>query len=69
MEAQGKRFTDTKEFYDLVADFERMFKGERMDKEKKELYYLGVFYHSGETNKLFKAFLSGYQLGRSYYMN
>jgi hypothetical protein len=63
------RFTNTKEFYDLRNDFERIFKGERMDRENKEMYEKGAFYQNGQTNNLFKAFLSGYQLGRINYMN
>jgi hypothetical protein len=63
------RFTETKEFYDLRENFERFFKGERMDREAKELYEKGAFYQNGQTNNLFKAFLSGYQLGRLNYMN
>jgi len=68
MSNTGKHFTDTAEFYELVKDFERIFSTEKLDKEAKELYKKGHFYQSGETNKLFNAFLNGYQVGRSVYM-
>lgn len=66
---KATRFTNTKEFYDLRDSFERAFVGERMDREAKEMHEKGAFYQSGQTNNLFKAFLSGYQLGRVNYMN
>lgn len=62
-------FTDTKEFYDLLSDFEKIYKHMRLDREKKEFYTRGAFYQSGETNTTFKAFLHGYQLGRANYMH
>jgi hypothetical protein len=62
------RFTDTKEFYDLRAVFEKTYGSERLDRESKELYSKGVYYQSGTTNNLFKAFLNGYQAGRVSYM-
>jgi hypothetical protein len=62
------KFTDTKEFYELVKDFERIFSTERLDREAKEMNSKGAFYQSGETNKLFKAFMNGYQVGRAVYM-
>jgi hypothetical protein len=54
----------TKEHYDLMAQFEREFKGMRLDKEDKELWHKGIIYQNGETNNLFDAFRRGYSLGK-----
>lgn len=55
---------DTKEHYDLMAQFEKDFKGFRMDREeKKELWKIGAVYQDGTTNNLFKAYRMGYSLG------
>ena len=61
-------FTETKEFYELVKDFEKIFSSERLDKEPKELHKSQVFYQDGNVNKMFIAFMHGYQVGRIAYM-
>lgn len=55
----------TKEHYELISEFERNFKGIRLDKEKnKELWKKGHVYENGETNSLFLAFRLGYSVGK-----
>lgn len=56
----------TKEHYDLLAQFERTFHGERLDKEPQELWSIGQIYQSGEINKLFLAYRMGYAFGKIY---
>lgn len=54
-----------KEHYDLMDQFEREFRGHRMDREKdKGLWVSGHVYECGETNALFLAFRRGYSLGK-----
>lgn len=55
----------TKEHYDLMAQFEKEFRGLRMDKEDKELWPKGRIYASGETDMIFDAYRRGYALGKS----
>lgn len=56
----------TKEHYDLMAQFERTFQNERLDRETdKELWIKGRIYQSGETNKLFLAYRLGYAFGKA----
>jgi hypothetical protein len=56
---------NTKEHYDLMAQFEKEFKHCRLDRERdKELWKAGQVYENGETNELFKAYRIGYTLGR-----
>ena len=55
----------TKEHYDLMAQFERVYKGLRFDREvDKNLWKMGYVYQSPETNKLFLAFRMGYSYGK-----
>lgn len=58
----------SKEHYDLIAQFEREFKG-RFDKEPKELWVKGHVYQSGEMNDKFTIFRKGYALGKSGLLN
>ncbi len=62
-------FSETKEFYDLLAAFEKIYSYLRLDKESKSMYRNGAFYQNGEANHLFKAFMHGYQVGRITYMS
>jgi hypothetical protein len=50
----------TKEFYDLLAQFEKTYKQERLDREDKVWWAEGHVYQNGYTNDLFKAFQLGY---------
>lgn len=53
----------TQEHYDLMDMFEREFKGERMDRENKQLWENGHIYQNGQTNALFLAYRKGYSFG------
>lgn len=53
----------TKEYYEVIAEFEKSFKG-RFDKEPMELWKKQRIYQDGNLNELFKAFLLGYSLGK-----
>ncbi len=55
---------NTKEHHDLMAKFERDFKGERFDKENKELWTKGRIYQNGNVNNLFLAYRMGYAFGK-----
>lgn len=57
----------TKEFYDLIAIFEKskIAYGRRLDKENKQDWNRKVYYQDGETNRLFIAFVEGYALAKS----
>lgn len=52
----------SQEHYDLIAQFDRQFKGWRLDKEPKTLWPRGVIYQDGHVNQLFDAFRKGYAL-------
>lgn len=54
----------TQEHYDLMAHFERQFKGHRLDREDKSQWPRQHIYQCGETNQLFLAFRRGYSLGK-----
>lgn len=60
----------TKEHDDIFKNFEKNFSHLRLDKEKNpELRRKGSIYESGETNKLYQAFILGYSFGRVNYLN
>lgn len=52
----------SQEHYELMANFERAFKGKRFDKEPKDLWPRGIVYQDGHVNELFDAFRKGYAL-------
>ena len=52
----------SKEYYDLMAAFERDFKGRRLDREDKSFWPKGIIYQDGHVNDLFLA----YRMGASY---
>ncbi|MFA5378286.1 MAG: hypothetical protein WC455_21205 [Dehalococcoidia bacterium] len=54
----------TKEHYDLIAQFERTFKGERLDKEPKDIWSNGRIYQDGKVNSMFLAYRLGYSYGK-----
>ena len=54
----------TKEHYELLAAFEKEFKGRRLDKEDKGDWARGIIYQDGHTNELFLVFRKGYALGQ-----
>lgn len=55
----------SQEHYDLMNNFENIFKGNRFDKEPKEMWKMGVVYQDGKVNELFKAFRQGYALHKA----
>ncbi len=59
----------TKEFYDILENFEKNFYHMRLDKEPEEYWRRGQVYQNGETNNAYSAYIQGYSLGRVVYMN
>jgi len=69
----GELKVGSKRWYEILDDFERSSKkgsfipNLRYDRVgRDEDVPAGVFYHSGETNKIFHAFLLGYNIGEYY---
>lgn len=58
----------TKEFDEILANFEKNFNYLRLDKESEELWRTGNIYQNGETNNAYRAYIYGYSLGRAVYM-
>ena len=56
---------NTAEHIDLMAMFEKEFRGRRLDRESKELWPMQRIYQNGETNELFLAYRRGYSLGKA----
>jgi len=54
----------SKEYHELMAQFEKEFKGWRLDKENKELWQRGIVYEDGHLNEIFKAYQKGYAFGK-----
>lgn len=54
----------SQEHIDLMAMFERIYKG-RMDKEEKALWRMGRIYQDGQINELFLAFRQGAAYGKA----
>lgn len=55
----------TKEHEDLLAMFEREFKGQRFDREPKDIWPMGRIYQDGQLNDLFLAYRRGYAYGKA----
>jgi hypothetical protein len=55
----------SQEFYDLIAMFDREYKGSRLDKEAKEMWPKGYVYQHGEVNNLFLAYRKGFAYGKA----
>lgn len=55
----------TKEHQEIMAQFEKQFKGFRFDKEAKSDWKRGIIYQDGKTNELFGVFRSGYAFGKA----
>jgi hypothetical protein len=51
--------------YDLMTMFEKLFKGNRLDREEKEWWPKGRIYQDGKVNELFLAFRHGAEYGRT----
>lgn len=54
----------TKEHQDLMAQFEKQFKGERFDKEPKNSWSRGIIYQDGHVNAMFLGYRMGYAYGK-----
>lgn len=55
-----------KEHYDLMAHFERVFRGEgRLDREPPEMWPKGYIYQDATINRLFLAYRKGYAYGKA----
>lgn len=56
----------TKEHYDLIAHFEKLFShAGRLDKEERKYWARGHVYQHGEVNELFRAFSKGHAYGQA----
>lgn len=54
----------TNEHIELMQMFEKEYRGQRLDKEPKELWPQGVIYQDGKLNELFIAYRRGYAFGK-----
>lgn len=54
----------SKEFYELMEQFEKTFTSGRKDKESKDIWQRGHVYQDGHVNNLFQAYLHGYAFGK-----
>lgn len=55
----------TREHQEIMAMFDRQFKGRRLDKEDKTMWPKGIIYQDGHTNELFLAFRHGVAYGQA----
>lgn len=53
------------EHIEMVAMFDRLFKGRRLDKEDKSIWSKGHIYQDGQLNDLFLAFRQGVAYGQA----
>lgn len=49
----------SQDHYEMIAMFDKLFKGNRLDKEDKSMWPKGHVYQNGEVNNLFLAFRQG----------
>ncbi len=59
----------SQEHYNMMADFERQFPGNRFDKEPKAMWAKKAIYQNGEVNNMFLAFRAGYSTARCEYLH
>jgi hypothetical protein len=64
-EWEDTEMLNTAEHYDLIDQFDKEFKGSRLDKEPKDGWHRGIIYQDGQVNQLFLAYRRGYALGKS----
>lgn len=50
----------SREHCELIEQFDRVFRGRRLDKEGKHLWPMGQVYQDGTVNELFRAYREGY---------
>lgn len=55
----------SQEHYEIIAMFDREFKGHRLDKEAKDMWPKGHVYQNGEVNNLFLAYRKGVAYGKA----
>lgn len=55
---------NSKEFYDLISQFEKDTQNTGWEKERKEQWVKGNYYCNGQINSLFKMYMLGYQNGK-----
>lgn len=55
----------SKEFHEVMQDFERAVEGYRLERELRIDFHRKIYYQDGTTNKLFQMFLLGYSLAKS----
>lgn len=63
---------NTQEHIDLIAQFEKQYKGKigRLDREKsRDWWKRGHIYEHGEVNHAFICFRDGYSLAKSIYQS
>jgi hypothetical protein len=58
----------TQEHADLMTQFEREFRGHRLDREQKAMWRRCLLYQDGHVNELFLAYRRGYALARALSM-
>lgn len=59
----------TQEHIELMAMFEREFKGRRLDKEPKEMWPRGIIYQDGQVNDIFLVYRRGYAYGKAVHQS
>ena len=55
------KMLNSKEFYELMAQFEKDMKYGQLKREEKKMWPRKVYYCNGEVNNLFKIYMLGYQ--------
>ncbi len=64
-------FLKSKEFYELLDQFERDYKTHgytRLEREQDKTYWeRGIYFQHGDTNLAFKWYLMGYQTAKNIY--
>ena len=54
----------TSEHWNLIAQFERDFKGENLEREDRDMWAKSHIYKNGNVNNLFLAYRMGYSYGK-----
>jgi hypothetical protein len=68
-ERESEMELKTQEHIDLMAQFEKQFRGRRLDREAKEFWAKQRIYQDGQVNELFLAFRQGYALAKAIYQS
>lgn len=58
----------SKEFYEIMAQFEKDLGFTNYDKEDEELWYRKIYYCNGRVNELFIVYLLSYSYAKSCQM-